>query len=66
MAGITEQALSGRADFYDDPTPHEMKTSGLLRLESGRPHTIEVHEDTVLLVTILGPAAAEKDIRAAN
>lgn len=66
---VIVQTLSGRARFYDGPTPFEMSTGALLRLEGGRPHSVEAIEDTVLMATILGPngdaakAEGELDLR---
>jgi uncharacterized protein (DUF2249 family)/quercetin dioxygenase-like cupin family protein len=53
---ITVQSLSGWTTFYDGPAPFEMKGGTLIRLEAGRPHALEAHEDSVLLVTVLSRA----------
>ena len=54
---VIVQTVSGRARFYDGSAPFEMSAGSLLRLEAGRPHSVEAIENTVLMATILGPGA---------
>jgi quercetin dioxygenase-like cupin family protein len=55
---IFVQLVSGWCTFYDGAAPAEMKAGTLLRLPSGRPHRLEAHDDSVVLVTILDAQAA--------
>jgi len=52
------QLVSGWCTFYDGAAPAEMKAGTLLRLPGGRPHRLEAHDDSVVLVTILDAQAA--------
>lgn len=54
---VIVQAVSGHATFYDGPIPVDLKAGTLLRLDASRPHAVEAIEDTVLMATILAPAA---------
>jgi uncharacterized protein (DUF2249 family) len=49
---VTVQCINGRATFYDGAEPCEMFSGMLVRLEAGRPHRVEAHEDTALLVIV--------------
>jgi uncharacterized protein (DUF2249 family) len=49
---VTVQGITGHATFYDGDEPCEMFAGMLVRLEPGRPHRVEAHEDAALLVTI--------------
>lgn len=51
--GITVQAITGHATFYEGDEACEMFAGTLVRLEAGRPHRVEAHADTVLLVTMM-------------
>lgn len=55
---ITVQAITGRATFYDGNEPCEMFAGTLIRLEAGRPHHVEAHQDSALLITIMNTASA--------
>src|ERR671920_116518 len=50
---ITVQAVSGRATFYDGQEACEMCAGTIVRLEAGRPHSVEAHTDAALLVTMI-------------
>ena len=60
---ITVQAISGATTFYDGPVPFEMKSGTLIRLEAHRPHALTAHEDSVLLVTVLGGVVSEEALK---
>jgi uncharacterized protein (DUF2249 family)/quercetin dioxygenase-like cupin family protein len=55
---ITVQAITGRATFYDGDGPCELLAGSLVRLEAGRPHRVEAHTDTALLVTMVKTSQA--------
>jgi uncharacterized protein (DUF2249 family)/quercetin dioxygenase-like cupin family protein len=50
---VTVQAVTGHVTFFDGAEPYEMFTGRLARLEPGRTHRVESHEDSALLVTII-------------
>lgn len=50
---VTVQAITGHATFYDGTEGYEMFAGMLVRLEPGRPHCVEAHQDAALLVTII-------------
>ncbi len=58
---VTVQAITGHATFYDGAEPCEMFAGTLVRLEAGRPHRVEAHQDSVLLVTVTGTQSAMPD-----
>jgi uncharacterized protein (DUF2249 family)/quercetin dioxygenase-like cupin family protein len=59
---VTVQGITGHATFYDGDGPCEMFAGMLVRLEPGRPHRVEAHDDAALLVTITKtPQAAKTD-----
>jgi uncharacterized protein (DUF2249 family)/quercetin dioxygenase-like cupin family protein len=58
---ITVQAIMGRATFYDREEACEMCTGTLVRLDAGRPHRVEAHTDTALLVTMVKTSKAAED-----
>lgn len=49
---VTVQCITGHATFYDGDEPCEIFSGMLVRLEAGRPHRVEAHQDTALLVTV--------------
>jgi uncharacterized protein (DUF2249 family)/quercetin dioxygenase-like cupin family protein len=55
---ITVQSVTGRATFYDGEEACEMFAGSLVRLEAGRPHRVEAHTDSALLVTMIKPSGA--------
>lgn len=54
---ITVQAINGRATFYGGGEECELYAGTLVRLEAGRPHRVEAHTDTALLVTMIKQGA---------
>ncbi len=65
--GITVQAITGRATFYDGDEACEMFAGTLVRLDAGRAHRVEARTDTALLVTMVKtpPAVGRRDERRA-
>ena len=51
---VTVYAIHGHITFYEGPTPCELRTGEVLTLESGAPHHLEAHKDSVLLVLATG------------
>jgi uncharacterized protein (DUF2249 family)/quercetin dioxygenase-like cupin family protein len=58
---ITVQAITGRATLYDCEEACEMCTGTLVRLDAGRPHRVEAHTDTALLVTMVKTSKAGEE-----
>lgn len=56
--GITVQAITGLATFYDGEEACEMFAGTLLRLDAGRAYRVEAHTDVALLVTMIKPPRA--------
>lgn len=57
---ITVQAITGRATFYDGDEPCELYTGSLVQLDAGRPHRVEAHTDTAILVTMVKTSQASE------
>jgi uncharacterized protein (DUF2249 family) len=55
---ITVQAITGHATFYDGDGPCELFAGSLVRLGAGRPHRVEAHTDTAILVTMVKTSRA--------
>lgn len=55
---ITVQTITGRATFYDGDEPCELCTGSLVQLDAGRPHRVDAHTDTALLVTMVKTSQA--------
>jgi uncharacterized protein (DUF2249 family)/quercetin dioxygenase-like cupin family protein len=63
---VTVHALSGHITFYEEQTPADLHAGEVLWIGEGKPHRLEAHEDSTLLVVRAGqaPAAEEElDIR---
>jgi len=58
---VTVYAIHGHITFYEGPTPCELHAGEVLSLESGAPHHLEAHQDSVLLVLATGNGDAAKD-----
>jgi len=58
---VTVYAMHGHITFYEGPTPCELHTGEVLSIESGAPHHLEAHEDSVLLVLATGKADTAQD-----
>src|SRR5665213_3212571 len=58
---VTVYVIHGHITFYEGPTPCELHAGEVLSLESGAPHHLEAHEDSVLLVLATGNGDAAKD-----
>lgn len=50
---VTVQCILGHATFYDGDEPCEMSLGMLVQLEPNRPHRVEAHADSALLVTVI-------------
>jgi uncharacterized protein (DUF2249 family)/quercetin dioxygenase-like cupin family protein len=60
---ITVQAVSGRATFHGGEEACEMCAGTIVRLEAGRPHSVEAHTDAALLVTMIKPTKKTPESR---
>lgn len=47
---VTVQAIRGHITFYEGASPCELHAGEVVCIESGAPHRIEAHEDSVLFV----------------
>lgn len=64
---VTVYAISGRITFYEGDAPTELRAGEVLCIAAGKPHRLEAHEDTSLLVLRAGEGSAsieeEIDVR---
>ena len=58
---VTVYAMRGHCTFYEGPTPYDLRAGEVASIESGAPHRVEAHEDSVLLVLATGKAGADQD-----
>ena len=58
---VTVYAMRGHCTFYEGQTPYDLRAGEVGSIESGAPHRIEAHEDSVLLVLATGKAGADQD-----
>jgi uncharacterized protein (DUF2249 family) len=58
---VTVYAIHGHITFYEGPTPCELRAGEVLSIESGAPHHLEAHEDSVLLVLATGKSDTDHD-----
>ncbi len=59
---VVVQAIQGRVSFYERDTPCELRAGDVVCLESGAPHRVEAHEDSVLFVLAMGSKATVQAI----
>jgi len=61
QGSVTVQAITGHVTFYDGSEPCEMFAGTLVRLSANRPHRVEAHQDSALLVTVTNASAAARE-----
>lgn len=60
---VIVHAVHGHVTFYEGSSPCELHAGNVICLESGAPHRLEAHEDSVLFVLAVGSAAAAQDAK---
>lgn len=55
---VTVYAIAGHITFFEGQTPTELRTGEVLWIDAGKPHRLEAHEDSSLLIVRAGNAAA--------
>ena len=58
---VTVYAMRGHCTFYEGKTPYDLRAGEVASIESGAPHRVEAHEDSVLLVLATGKADVDQD-----
>lgn len=53
---VTVYAISGHITFYEGQSPTELRAGEVLWIDAGKPHRLEAHEDSSLLVVRAGNA----------
>jgi len=59
---VTVHAILGHITVFAGPFPDELYAGEVICIESGRPHSIEAHEDSALLVLSTGGALTSVDL----
>ncbi len=58
---VTVYAMQGHCTFYEGSAPYDLRAGEVASIESGAPHRVEAHEDSVLLVLATGKSGTDQD-----
>jgi len=58
---VTVYAIRGHVTFYEGPVGCELRTGEVVSVDSGRPHRVDAHEDSALLVVAAGKPQVTSD-----